>query len=196
MVQPYISEEELEQTKKELKEALKNAETYTYNSADFEEYNEQVKQEYQERISYYVRDTIQRPYYVDDNPKYFKGTKEHRKMIKRWRKWIKAKRKKYVKYFKEWCPFDSCYLYNPIKMILEDMFEYYKRGDNVWGIPLITEDDGKIIQQDTRKETLAQALALLATAEYEEEFGDYELSQQQFRIAFGYIAEHMKEWWD
>ena len=41
-------------------------------------------------------------------------------MVKRWRKWIKAKRKKYVKYFKEWCPFDGSYLYNPIKMILED----------------------------------------------------------------------------
>lgn len=196
MIQPYTSEEELEQKKKELKEILENTETYTYNSADFEEYNKQVKREHQERISYYVRETVQRPYYVDDDPKYFKGTKEHRKMIKRWRKWIKATRKKYVKYFKEWCPFDSSYLYNPIKMILKDMFEYYKRGDNVWGIPLITNEDGKITQQDTRKQTLAQALVLLETAEYEEEFGDYELSQQQFRIAFGYIAEHMKEWWD
>ena len=64
------------------------------------------------------------------------------------------------------------------------------------GIPVITDENGNIVQQDTRKQTLAQALALLETAEYEEDFGDYELSQQQFRIAFGYIAEHMKEWWD
>lgn len=147
-------------------------------------------------IERYRQESIQHPYYVDDDPKYFKGTKEYRKMIKRWRKWIKAKRKKYVKYFKEWYPFDGAYLYNPIKMILEDMFEYYKLGDNVWGIPVITNDDGEIIQQDTRKQTLAQALALLETAECEEDFGDYELSQAQFRIAFGYIAEHMKEWWD
>lgn len=142
-------------------------------------------------------DESQTPTVLDENnPKYFKGTKEHRKMMKRWRKWIKAKRKKYVKYFKEWGPYNTCFLYIPIKMILEDMFEYYKLDDNVFGVPFITDDEGQIVRQDTRKETLAQALALLEIAEYEEDFGDYELSQQQFRIAFNYIAEHMNEWWD
>ncbi len=146
-------------------------------------------------IERYRQESIQRPYYIDDDPKYFKGTKEYRKMIKRWRKWIKTKRKKYVKYFKKWCPFDSAYLYNPIKMILEDMFEYYKRGDNVCGIPVIMNDDGKIIQQDNRKQTLATALMMLEEAELAEDRYSSEATEK-FKEAFSYIAEYMESWWD
>lgn len=146
-------------------------------------------------IEYYRKESIQRPYYVDDDPKYFKGTKEYRKMQRRWRKWIKAKRRKYMRYFKEWCPFDGSYLYNPIKMILEDMFEYYKRGDNVWSIPIETDDEGHVTEQDTRKQTLATALMMLEIAEMKE----YENSPETNRLykkAFAYVAEHMNEWWD
>lgn len=189
MVQPYISEEELEQTKEELKEALKNAETYTYNSADLERYNEQFKLKCQERITYYIRESIT-PTIIDENKIYT------RKEKRQFNKWLKQKRKERIAAAKEWSPWDTCYLYWPLKQTLIDMFEYYKNGVNVCGIPLITNEDGNVVQQDTRKQTLAQALALLETAEYEEDFGDYELSQAQFRIAFGYIAEHMKEWWD
>ena len=127
------------------------------------------EEEKEASIERYRQESIPCPYYMREESKYYTGTKEHRKMIKRWRKWIKAKRKKYVKYFKEWCPFDSSYLYNPIKMILEDMFEYYKRGDNVWGIPVITNEDGEIIQSDTRKQTLATALMMLEEAELAED---------------------------
>lgn len=146
-------------------------------------------------IERYRQEAIPRPYYMREESKYYKGTKEHRKMIKRWRKWIKAKRKKYVKYFKEWCPFDSSYLYNPIKMILEDMFEYYKRGDNVWGIPVVTNEDGEIIQADTRKQTLATALMMLEEAELAEDKYLPEATEK-FKEAFAYIAEHMNGWWD
>lgn len=146
-------------------------------------------------IERYRRESIQRPCYIEDDPKYFKGTKEYRKMIKRWRKWIKAKRKKYVEYFKEWCPFDGSYLYSPIKMILEDMFQYYKRGDNVWGIPVITNENGEIIQQDTRKQTLATALMMLEEAELAEDKYLPEATEK-FKEAFAYIAEHMNGWWD
>jgi hypothetical protein len=83
-----------------------------------------------------------------------------------------------------------------MKMILKDMFEYYKNRINVWSYPITIDDEGNIIQNDDRRQTLAQALALLEMAELEEDHGDYELSQQQFRIAFGYIAEHMNGWWD
>lgn len=146
-------------------------------------------------IERYRQESIQRPYHIEDDPKYFKGTKEHRKMIKRWRKWIKGKRKKYVEYFEKWCPFDGSYLYNPIKMILEDMFQYYKRGDNVWGIPVITNEDGEIIQQDTRKQTLATALMMLEEAELAEDKYLPEATDK-FKEAFSYIAEHMNGWWD
>lgn len=146
-------------------------------------------------IERYRQESIQRPYYMREESKYCKGTKEYRKMVRRWRKWIKAKRRKYVEYFKKWCPFDSSYLYNPIKMILEDMFEYYKNGDNVWGIPVITNDEGEIIQQDTRKETLATALMMLEQAEFDEDRYLPE-AEEKFKEAFAYIAEHMNGWWD
>lgn len=189
MVQPYISEEELKQTKEEIKEMLKNTETYTFNSADFEEYEQQVKAEYQERITYYIKESIT-PTIIDENKTYT------RKEKRQFNKWLKQKRKERIAAAKEWGPWDTCYLYWPLKQTLIDMFEYYKNGVNVCGVPVITDEDGNVVQQDTRKQTLAQALALLETAEYEEDFGDYELSQAQFRIAFGYIAQHMKEWWD
>ena len=155
-----------------------------------------AKEEKKSSIERYRQESIQRPYYIEDDPKYFKGTKEYRKMRKRWRKWIKAKRKKYVKYFKEWCPFDSSYLYNPIKMILEDMFEYYKLGDNVWGIPVTTDDNGEIIQKDTRKQTLATALMMLEEAELAEDYEYILESEKKFKEAFAYIAEYMGSWWD
>ena len=186
MVQPAKSKEE---TVKELRELMENS---TLTTATWIMDNEEAKKASIER---YRQESIQRPYYVDDNPKYFTGTKEHRKMVRRWRKWIKAKRKKYVKYFKEWCPFDSSYLYYPIKMILEDMFEYYKNGDNVWGIPVIMNDDGEVIQQDTRKETLATALMMLEEAELAEDKYLPE-AEEKFKEAFAYIAEHMNGWWD
>lgn len=154
-----------------------------------------AEEEKKASIERYRQEAIPRPYYMREESKYYKGTKEHRKMVKRWRKWIKAKRKKYVKYFKEWCPFDSSYLYSPIKMILEDMFEYYKRGDNVWGIPVVTDEDGKIIEQDTRKETLATALMMLEEAELAEDKYLPE-AEEKFKEAFAYIAEHMGSWWD
>ena len=34
-------------------------------------------------IERYRQESIKHPYYIEDDPKYFKGTKEHRKMIKR-----------------------------------------------------------------------------------------------------------------
>jgi hypothetical protein len=186
MLQIEKSKEELV---KELRELVEDSSltvaTWTMDS----------EEEKKSTIEQYRQESIQRPYYVDDDPKYFKGTKEHRKMVRRWRKWIKAKRKKYVKYFKEWCPFDSAYLYNPIKMILEDMFEYYKRGDNVCGIPVIMNDDGKIIQQDNRKQTLATALMMLEEAELAEDQYLPE-ANDKLKEAFAYIAEYMGSWWD
>ena len=160
-----------------------------YTEMTIEEYEAQVKAEYQERITYYLKESIT-PTIIDENKTYT------RKEKRQFNKWLKQKRKERIAAAKDWGPWDACYLYLPLKQTLIDMFEYYKNCVNVFGVPLITNEDGNIVQQDTRKQTLAQALALLETAECEEDFGDYELSQAQFRIAFGYIAEHMKEWWD
>lgn len=143
-----------------------------------EEYNEALKQEYQEQIRYYV---------AESKTPAVRNMNYTRKDKRKYKKWLKQKRKERIKAAKEWAPWDACYLYRPLKQTLIDMFEFYKDDLWTWGTPI----DG-----DTRKQTLAQALASLIIAEHEEEFGDYELSQQQFRIAFGYIAEHMNEWWD
>ena len=143
-----------------------------------EEYNNEIKQEFQERIRYYIAESkTPAAHHINYT----------RKDKCKYKKWLKQKRKERIKAAKEWGPWDSYYLYNPLKQTLIDMFEFYRDDLWTWGTPL---------DEDTRKQTLAQALALLETAEYEEEFGNYELSQQQFKIAFGYIAENMKEWWD
>jgi hypothetical protein len=172
MVQPYKSKEE---TVKELRELVENS---TLTTATWIMDDEAVKQECHKRICYYIAES-QTPAVRNMN--------YTRKDKRKYKKWLKKKRQERIKAAKEWGPWDACYLYKPLKQTLIDMFEFYRDDLWTWGTPL----DG-----DTRKQTLAQALALLETAEYEEEFGDYELSQQQFRIAFGYIAEHMNEWWD
>lgn len=142
-----------------------------------EQYSERDKQERCKRIDYYMQETT----YNDKRTLHYTKTNK-----RKFQKWLKKKRKAYVKYFKKWSPWDSYYLYKPIKMIIQDMFEYYKNDVCVWGSPT----------EDTRKQTLAQALVLLEKAEFEEEYGDYKLSQQQFNDAFLYISKHMAEWWD
>ena len=178
MTQPYLSEEQLEQKKKELIEELASAEIHAFNYTGLEEYEEQIKREYQERINYYVAES-KTP--LTDYMNYTRKDKRN------YKKWLKQKRKERIKAAKEWTPWDACHIYRPLKQTLLDMFEFYK--NNIWVL-------SSPLGEDTRKQTLAQALEMLEVAEYEEEFGDYELSQQEFRIAFGYIAEHMKEWWD
>lgn len=143
-----------------------------------EEYNKEVEQEFQEQIRYYI---------AEAKIPAARHTIYTRKDKRKYKKWLKQKRRERIADAKEWGPWDSGYLYLPLKQTLIDMFEFYRDDLWTWGTPL---------DEDTRKQTLAQALALLETAEYEEEFGDYELSKQQFKIAFSYIAEHMKEWWD
>jgi hypothetical protein len=81
-------------------------------------------------------------------------------------------------------------------MIIKDMAEYYKNGDNVWTTPMRIDENGNLVEKDDRYDTLTEALMLLDLAELDEEFGEYESSQQQFKKAFGYIAEHIKEWLD
>lgn len=156
---------------------------------EFDLYVERNRAERQERINYYLKE-VNTPTVIEDDKVYT------RKEKRQFRKWLKQKRKEYKKYFKNWSPWDLCYLYAPMKMILKDMFEYYQNRINVWSCPITIDNEGNIIQNDDRRQTLAQALALLEMAEFEEDHGDYELSQQQFRIAFNYIAEHMNKWWD
>lgn len=156
---------------------------------EFDLYIERNRAERQERINYYLKEAIT-PTVIEDNKTYT------RKEKRQFRKWLKQKRKEYKKYFKNWAPWDYCYLYVPIKMILKDMFEYYKNRINVWSYSTITDDEGNVNQKDDRRQTLAKALALLEMAEFGEDYLDHELSQQEFIAAFAYIAEHMKEWWD
>lgn len=156
---------------------------------EFDLYIERDRSERQKRINYYIKE-VNTPTVIEDDKEYT------RKEKRQFRKWLKQKRKEYKKYFKNWAPWDLCYLYVPIKMVLKDMFEYYKNRINVWSYPIVTDDEGNVIQKDDRRQTLAQALALLEMAEFEEDYGNYEDAEMQFVTAFSYIAMHMKEWWD
>lgn len=152
------------------------------------EYEAQMKAEYQERITYYLKESIT-PTIIDENKPYT------RKEKRQFHKWLKQKRKERIAAAKEWGPWDTCYLYLPLKQTLIDMFEYYKNGVNVCGIPIIIDEDGNIVQQDTRKQTLATALMMLEEAELAEDKYLPEATEK-FKEAFAYIAEHMNGWWD
>ena len=41
------------------------------------------------------------------------------------------------------------------------MYEFYKNGDCVMGVPVITDENDEIIQKDDRAETLKTALDLI-----------------------------------
>lgn len=146
--------------------------------------------------------------------KWLKLTKEERldlknlkKERKRFFKWLNQKRKNYLKFFKTWAPWDQFYIYEPIKMILHDMYEYYNKGDWVAGIPVITDENGEIIQKDTRAETLKTAIDLIQKYEALDEKADTMLDINKYNLireeshktlieAFAYIADHMESWWD
>ena len=121
-----------------------------------------------------------------------------KKSKRQFRKWLKKKRKTYQKYFKkEWGPWDGCHLLKPIQMIIADMFEYYCRGNNVVGTPVQINENGDLVENDTRIRTLACALGKLNFYGHcVEENDDYELEQKALIDAFRYIAQHINEWWD
>ena len=126
--------------------------------------------------------------------------KEYKKEKKRFHKWLKKKRKAYVKFFKEWGPWDVFYLYKPIKNILQDMYEFYKNGDCIVGVPVITDENGEIIEKDDRAETLKTALDLIQKHEDLDDavdtIEDWEKAHKVLIEAFAYIADNMEKWWD
>ena len=124
---------------------------------------------------------------------------------KRFFKWLKKKRKTYLKFFKSWAPWDMFYFYIPIKMILQDFYEYYEKGDWVAGVPVITDEAGNIIEKDDRAKTIKTTLDLLQKAEdledtlcdsLEESNTLYEEACKTYIEAFSYMAKYMNSWWD
>ena len=162
--------------KKDFIDILNNTDSITLNT------NEKVvnylEEQYRKKIDYYEKESL---IPVEKKISYTKADKH------RYKKWLREKRRRYIKYFKDWGPWDTSSLYEPMKMLLEDMFEFYKDDIWVWGAPL---------GEDTRKSTLAKTLALLETAEYEREYRRYDDAIKKFKIAFSYMADHMEEWWD
>ena len=136
-----------------------------------------------------------------------KKTKEEKLELKEWKKgkkrffkWLKKKRKAYLKFFKSWAPWDTFYLYSPIKMILQDMYEYYKKGDNVVGIPVVTDENGAIIEKDDRATTLFTALELIRKyEEMDDSVTTMDAWKEAHKVlieAYAYIADNMDSWWD
>ncbi len=126
---------------------------------------------------------------------------------KRFFKWLRQKRKVYLKFFKSWAPWDSYYIYTPLKMMLQDFYEYYKNGDWVMGIPITTDENGNCIQKDDRLDTLKIVLDLIQKAEDLEDKTDtildineanaiWEEANKTLVEAFAFMAKHMSSWWD
>ena len=88
---------------------------FTISYQTVEEYNKEIEQKYQERIAYYLRESIT-PTLVDENKTYTRKDK------RKYKKWLKQKRKERIADAKEWGPWDSSYLYLPLKQTLFDMF--------------------------------------------------------------------------
>lgn len=119
---------------------------------------------------------------------------------RRFNRWLKDKRKTYVKYFKHWAPWSEAYLYEPIRMIIEDMAQYYGRGDNVTDTHFSVDADGNIVAEDDRFETLWDVVLTLNAYEYLMQGVDspqvWDEAQGLLKEAFVAIAENMYKWWD
>ena len=80
------------------------------------------------------------------------------------------------------------------------MYEFYKNGDCVMGIPIITDENGNIVQKDDRAETLKTALDLIQKHEDLDDAvsttDDWEEAHKVLIEAFSYIADNMEKWWD
>lgn len=163
-----VDEGKLKETlEEEIKETLRTA-TFTYISSTAEELFGDEEQEYN----------------------------TDKKAKKRCRKWLKRKRNEYKKFFDEWTPWNCYPLIKIMKKMILDMLEYYARGDNVVGVPTTIDENGSMVECDTRKKTLAIAADKLCVCDNCDDSVDYETEQKMLIDAFTYIAEHMDEWWD
>ena len=95
---------------------------------------------------------------------------------RRYEKWVRRKRKEFIKSVKKWDGWDYIYLTTALRDLLIAMSEYYYNGDTVAGCP---ENDSRFI-------TIRIALKLL----------DYAIIYDDYERAFTYIGQHITEWWD
>ena len=80
------------------------------------------------------------------------------------------------------------------------MYEFYENGDFVMGVPVITDENGEIVQKDDRAETLKIALDLIQKYEDLDDavdtVDDWEEAHKVLIEAFAYIADNMEKWRD
>jgi hypothetical protein len=78
------------------------------------------------------------------------------------------------------------------------MYEFYINGDCVMGVPVITDENGEIVEKDDRAETLKTALDLIQKYEDLDDavntVEDWEEAHKVIIEAFAYIADNMEKW--
>ena len=100
--------------------------------------------------------------------------------FRRYKKWVRRKRKEFIKSVKKWNGWDYIYLTSALNDLLRGMAEFYFYGDMVVGSP------ARHPENDRRYITILTAIDKLESA----------MAGDNYEEAFTYIGQHIMEWWD
>ena len=128
-----------------------------------------------------------------------KDNKEEKAALKRCMKRVKATRKKMKKLIKTYGPWEWGYVHDFIILAVNDMYEFYNEGDNVWQ------------SDDSRLETVNQLLKAKELIDEvdkfengERKFEDFlkkgenylEAEQKAYDDFYTYLGKYIRWWWD
>lgn len=127
-----------------------------------------------------------------------KENREDKAAHKRCMKRVKATRKKMKELAEHYGPWDWGYLHDFIRLAINDMYEYYNEGDNVWQCD---ESRLKNVNQLLKAQDLLNETYKFENSEYElEDFksvDDYLAAEQKaYDDFYTFLGKNIRWWWD
>ena len=129
------------------------------------------------------------------NLNYEKPSKKERRAYKKRRKKAHKKLKKITKTYGPW---DWGYLQDFIKVIINDMYDYYNEGVNVWQAD---SSRLKVVNQLLKAQDLLSEIDKFENGEYEledfESVDDYLAAEQKaYDDFYTFLGKNIRWWWD
>lgn len=129
------------------------------------------------------------------NLNYKKPSKKERRAYKKRRKETRKKLKRMAKTYGPW---DWGYLQDFIKVIINDMYDYYNEGVNVWQAE---SSRLKVVNQLLKAQDLLDEIDKFENMDYEiEDFksvDDYHIAEQKaYDDFYTFLGKNIRWWWD